>query len=547
MKIKVKLLLTTIGLSLIIFVMFLMTWSVTSEQKDDGLVINLAGRQRMLTQKLTKELLNVARELDFNGIPGREEVQQAQLTAKIFDKTLKALKESGNAPTTLDLDGNYRYCPKTKEPAYSQLQKVEEMWQQFMLRAQVILEGKDGYHDALNWILANNVPLLSEMNKAVVMMQEQSEQKVNSLITIQMIGLIVGIGFTLFALITLFGILKRLNKVAETAHYIGQGNFSFTISDTGNDELGEILHALDDARNSLGQVLKNLHDRVTQLNNTANDLSTLSSDLLNSSQTMNEKAGTVAAATEEMSVNMNNVKDVAVSSANNISVIATSAEEMSSTVMEIAQNTEQAREITLNAVNSVSTASEKVNELGSSAKEITQVIESIVEIAEQTKLLALNATIEAARAGEAGKGFAVVANEVKELAKQTNSASEDIRQKIMAIQNSTTMTVGEIDTISNVINQVNEIVNAIATAVEEQSVTTRDIAENIRQSNEFTEEMKNNIEQSAMVSDMIAADIQNVSEVSSEVNTASINLDNSSKKLGTMSTEIEDMIKQFKV
>ncbi|RLA93945.1 MAG: hypothetical protein DRG83_20310, partial [Deltaproteobacteria bacterium] len=57
MKIKLKLGIILLGLSLIIVGMFLITWYVTNQQKDDGLVINLAGRQRMLTQKLTKEIL----------------------------------------------------------------------------------------------------------------------------------------------------------------------------------------------------------------------------------------------------------------------------------------------------------------------------------------------------------------------------------------------------------------------------------------------------------------------------------------------------------
>ena len=71
-------------------------------------------------------------------------------------------------------------------------------------------------------------------------------------------------------------------------------------------------------------------------------------------------------------------------------------------------------------------------------------------------MLALNATIEAARAGEAGKGFAVVANEVKELAKQTAKATEDIGQKIAAIQTDAKSAVEAIGTISTIIGRVND-------------------------------------------------------------------------------------------
>src|SRR6202042_866320 len=106
------------------------------------------------------------------------------------------------------------------------------------------------------------------------------------------------------------------------------------------------------------------------------------------------------------------------------------------------------------------TTTETMKKLGESSREIGNVIKVITSIAQQTNLLALNATIEAARAGEAGKGFAVVANEVKELAKQTAKATEEISQKIEAIQGVTKGAVTAIGEIGNIIDQTNDISNS---------------------------------------------------------------------------------------
>ncbi|MFP4014437.1 MAG: methyl-accepting chemotaxis protein [Chitinispirillaceae bacterium] len=163
----------------------------------------------------------------------------------------------------------------------------------------------------------------------------------------------------------------------------------------------------------------------------------------------------------------------------NLSMVVSASEEMSETVDKIAENTELARMRTANAVNSAGSAQQSVDQLGVAAGEINKIIDVIVEIAEQTKLLALNATIEAARAGEAGKGFAVVAGEVKDLAKQTNGATADIRKKIAIMQSSTQDTIQEITRINGVIDSVDEIVSTIASAVEQQSSTTKGISGSI--------------------------------------------------------------------
>jgi methyl-accepting chemotaxis protein len=198
-------------------------------------------------------------------------------------------------------------------------------------------------------------------------------------------------------------------------------------------------------------------------------------------------------------------------------------------------------------VHTTTSASKRVDELDAAAQEISKVIDIIVEIAEQTKLLALNATIEAARAGEAGKGFAVVANEVKELAKQTNAATEDIRLKIGAIQQSTKGTVGEIAQISKIISDVNTLVANIATAVEEQTVTAKDIATNIGQAATGLQEMTKTVTQATEVSQVIAGDMTSVSEISTEMERASVQLNTQAAELARMGKALQELVNRFTV
>ena len=130
-------------------------------------------------------------------------------------------------------------------------------------------------------------------------------------------------------------------------------------------------------------------------------------------------------------------------------------------------------------------ASLNVDRLRKSSAAIGNVVNLIASIAKQTTLLALNSTIEAARAGEAGRGFAVVASEVKALAVQTQNATEEIKQKIDALQQDAATSIDAVHRISQAIDAIRPVFETVNGAVAEQSATTGEMAQNAAATSNF--------------------------------------------------------------
>ncbi|HND86167.1 MAG TPA: methyl-accepting chemotaxis protein, partial [Pseudobdellovibrionaceae bacterium] len=220
-------------------------------------------------------------------------------------------------------------------------------------------------------------------------------------------------------------------------------------------------------------LIKSLEETAQQLAAAADELSATAGQLTKNSDTTARQSVQAASNTEEV--------------AKGVQTVATNTEEMVASIKEIARNSTEAANISKDTMKKAQETNSTIQQLGSSSQEIGNVIKVISSIAQQTNLLALNATIEAARAGDAGKGFAVVANEVKELAKQTAKATEDITNKIGAIQKDTGGAVDAIGSIATVIEKLNGISMAIAASIEEQTATTNEVARVVKESNKGVE------------------------------------------------------------
>ncbi len=336
--------------------------------------------------------------------------------------------------------------------------------------------------------------------------------------------------------------VNGLKDIAE-----GEGDLTKRLEVKSKDEIGDLAKWLNIFLEKLQGIIKDISENAETLSSSSSQLSGISRQMSAGSEQTSGKSNTVAAAAEEMNSNMTSVAAATEQASTNVSMVATATEEMTYTISEVAQNSEKARGITNEAVTQAKNASERIDKLGKAADEIGRVTEAITEISEQTNLLALNATIEAARAGEAGKGFAVVATEIKELAKQTAAATLEIKEKIGGIQDSTAGTVTEIEQISKVINDVNEIVATIATAVEEQSATSQEIAGNIAQASQGIQEVTENVAQSSSVSGEIAKDISEVNQSAGEMSNSSSQVNMSAEELSGLSEKLKEMVGQFKV
>jgi methyl-accepting chemotaxis protein len=399
------------------------------------------------------------------------------------------------------------------------------------------------------WIVGTGI-YLDDVEQAV----KYKETEIKAAVAAQRNGLIG----TILALLALTAvgvayISRRVTRPIVTASEMlkdiaqGEGDLTRRLEVTSADEVGEMAKWFNVFVENVQRIIGSVAENARRVNDSSAELNAISDQMSAGAGQTSDKSNTVAAASEEMSTNMNSVAAAMEEAATNVGMVATATEEMTATIKEIAQNTEKARGITGDAVSQAGNASSQVAELGTAAQEIGKVIETITEISEQVNLLALNATIEAARAGEAGKGFAVVANEIKDLARQTASATGEIKSRVEGIQNSTEGTVTEIGNITRVVNEVNEIVSTIATAVEEQSVTTNEIAGNVAQAAQGIDEVNQNVAQSSTVSSEISRDISEVTQAASEISNSSSQISMSAESLNQLAKQLNDMVGRFKV
>jgi len=300
-----------------------------------------------------------------------------------------------------------------------------------------------------------------------------------------------------------------IKKMVDTMKVLADGNNTVSVpSLERHDEIGDMAKAVQVFKENALEMermeaeaeknkIKAEEEKKASMNQLASNFDERTSSVIMSltaaSSQMQQTAEKMTDASERTSEISSAVAAAATEADANVQTVAAAAEELSASAREIAEQINKVAAMANNASAEAENTSKEVHDLQKMAVSIGEVVSAIKEIAEQTNLLALNATIEAARAGEAGKGFAVVADEVKKLANETAQKTEEIDERVTAIQNAINSSVAAMDKIIRNVKSIDEATTSVTAAVEEQNAATSEIGRNVAEASTGTQQVSHNI------------------------------------------------------
>lgn len=250
-------------------------------------------------------------------------------------------------------------------------------------------------------------------------------------------------------------------------------------------------------------------DALFQINQAVEQVSTGADQLANGAQDIAEGAGEQANAIERLNDTIEDVANIAATSAENA---VKTANTIKNAVVEAERGKTEVTEL-INAMTRITETS----------KEIENIIATIEDIASQTNLLSLNASIEAARAGEAGRGFAVVAEQIGKLATDSAHSAVTTRtlisKSLSEIDNGNQIVDNTTAIIANIISNMEnfeELVFGVAKASEEQSEMLKKVQDSIGQISTVVSNNSAAAEETSAVSEELSAQSESLNELTSQ-------------------------------
>lgn len=372
-----------------------------------------------------------------------------------------------------------------------------------------------------------------KLDNLIQMNQKQAEEANNSntinyKMTTNIMHVILAVGIVLAIVIGTALSLYMSNTIKKGllfAETLGNGNLTQSIESKSNDELGQLIKALNNAKDKMKSVIENIIDQAQRVTASSEELSATLEEMSSNFENIDKHTYGIVKNIKEVNVITEELSSTMEQVNSGISQLASNSTESSQQSIEIKERATDIKEKGSKSKNVADELYEEKQqnilnaiEQGKVVSEIGIIAKSIASIAEQTNLLALNANIEAARAGENGKGFAVVANEVKVLAEQSADYVKNIQNVVSNVQVTFDNLSGNskdiLYYIDNSVRKDYDLLIDTGGKYEKDAAFISDLSQNIAS---MSEELNASTEEISAVVQTVAENMQNTKSNSEEI------------------------------
>jgi methyl-accepting chemotaxis protein len=406
---------------------------VVQQQKANGRAINLAGRQRMLSQKMSKEsfyLVNTSIKTEQQKI-----ISDIKNTSVLFDRTLTGL---------ISGDNEQGLKPCKDKNVLQKLDEVKDLWTAFYSHINTLVEygpETEKGQNALKLIKEKNIPLLKTMNEGVMLFEKSNSLDI--IITIQVFLL-------LLTIVTVIGAWIFTRKLI----IIPLKNFSFF------------------------------------LDKSAEDISNAASTVASGAETIADQANSQAAAVEQSSASLEEITSISKQNADN----TTEANNHMQETQKIVEKAHKYMEKMKKSMEDISASGEEINNIVKTIDEIAfqtnlLSLNASVEaarageagagfavVADEVRNLALRAAEAAGNTSQKIDDVLGKINDGSKLVEQSTNAFDEVAESSGKVAVLTNEIVQSIKEQSIGISQINIAINEMDSVTEQNAATSEESA-----------------------------------------------------------------------
>ncbi len=208
----------TIVISVALFLIFdlgvlVLNFYISSQIREDAIEVNLAGRQRMLSQRMAKEMFLIEESVRQGMVPA-DTLDSLMQSRDLFESTLLAFEKGGPAKGG---DGSSVILSRVDSAeGRTSLARAREVWAPIQTRLTAISDQSADAATAVAAVLpaykqANGL-MLKEMNNLTTHLERESQKKANLLRAVQVIGISLA---TINFFVILFHFVRQLRENDE--------------------------------------------------------------------------------------------------------------------------------------------------------------------------------------------------------------------------------------------------------------------------------------------------------------------------------------------